>query len=658
MNILAELRGRFAAALSTLTADPGPFAEMVRPAQDARFGDFQANCAMPLARQLGKPPREVAQQIVERLDVTDLCTPPEVAGPGFINLKLRDDWLQSAANRTVGDERLGVVPAANPRRYVVDFSSPNVAKPMHVGHLRSTVIGDALCRVLRALGHTVISDNHVGDWGTQFGMILYGYKNFLDRAAYRRDAVAELARLYRLVNTLSEYHEARAALPQLEATLAARKQALSACEIRTDLDAKEHKKTLKKLRSDLTDAEEELASARKRIATVADDASLTSAADAHHDIARRARDETAKLHAGDEDNLRLWREFVPQCLAALENIYRRLDITFDLTLGESYYQPQLATVAENLRAAGLATDSDGALCVFVDGNDAPLIVRKSDGAFTYATTDLATIAYREHELRADAILYVVDARQSEHFELLFATARKWGYTQTEFKHVSFGTVMGDDGRPFKTRAGDTVGLESLLDEAVAAARRIVDENDDAKRDEHDQPAPELDDATRQAVAEIVGIGGIKYADLRHNRESDYIFSWEKMLAKTGDTATYMQYAYARICGIFRKGGVDRAALRQQTGAIRLTTPAERALALQLCRFPDALAAVADDYRPNQLTQYLFETANVLSTFYEQCPVLKADDEATRTSRLLLVDLTGQVIERGLSLLGIRVAEQM
>lgn len=658
MNILAELRARFADALSTLTGDPGPFAAMVRPAQDPKFGDFQANCAMPLAKQLGQPPRDIAQKIVDALNVADLCNDPEVAGPGFINLRLRDDWLETTVNRTVGDENLGVEPLANPRRYVVDFSSPNVAKPMHVGHLRSTVIGDSLCRILRALGHSVVSDNHIGDWGTQFGMIIYGYKQFLDSAAYQREPVAELARLYRLVNTLSEYHEAKNALPQLEDTLAARQAALAKGEAQSDLNAKQKKKQLKNLRSDLTAAEDELNSARKRIAAIEADADLKASADAHTNIARGARDETAKLHAGDDENLKLWNEFVPQCVAALESVYRRLDISFDLTLGESHYQPQLAEVVDKLQSSGLASESDGALCVFVEGNDAPLIVRKTDGAFTYGTTDLATIAYREQELKADAILYVVDARQSEHFDLLFATARKWGYADTEFKHVSFGTVMGEDGKPFKTRAGDSVGLESLLDEAVAAARRIVDENDDAKRDERDQPAPELDDAARQAVAEVVGLGGIKYADLRHNRESDYIFSWEKMLAKNGDTATYMQYAYARIGGIFRKGDVDRAALRTQADSIRLASPAERALALQLCRFPDALAAVAEDYRPNMLTQYLFETANVLSTFYEQCPVLKADDEATRTSRLLLVDLTGRIIEHGLSLLGIRAAEQM
>jgi len=658
MNILAELRARFADALSTLTPDSGPFAEMVRPAGDAKFGDFQANCAMPLAKQLGKPPRDVAQLIVGALKVDDLCVPPEVAGPGFINLKLRDDWLQSTVNAAADDERLGVSPLAQPRRYVVDFSSPNVAKPMHVGHLRSTVIGDALVKILRALGHSVVSDNHIGDWGTQFGMIIYGYKHFLDRAAYDNAPVAELARLYRLVNTLSEYHEALSEIPEIEDLLRVLPGKIAQTHADTSLPESQKKKELKNLSAELRAWEHGIAARRARIAAIEADPAMKAAADAHPDIARGARDETAKLHAGDAENLALWREFIPQCLAALDAVYQRLEISFDLTLGESYYQPQLAQVADDLKSRGFATDSNGALCIFIEGNNAPLIIRKTDGAFTYGTTDLATIAYRETELKADAILYVVDDRQSEHFELLFAAARKWGYTQTEFKHVSFGTVMGEDGRPFKTRAGDTVGLESLLAEAVAAARKIVDENDDAKRDDRDQPAPELDDAARQRVAEIVGIGGIKYADLRHNRESDYVFSWDKMLAKSGDTATYMQYAYARICGIFRRGGVDRAALRQHSHAIRLSAPAERALALQLCRFPDALAAVAEDYRPNQLTQYLFETANVLSTFYEQCPVLKADDEATRTSRLLLVDLTGRVIERGLSLLGIHVAEQM
>ena len=658
MNILAELRSRFAAALTDFADNPAPFAVMVRPSQDSRFGDYQANCAMPLAKQVGANPREVAQQIIDRLHVSDLCDPPEVAGPGFINLRLRSDWLEAAVNTAALDEQLGVKPPPTQRQYVVDFSGPNVAKPMHVGHLRSTVIGDALCRILRALGHHVVSDNHIGDWGTQFGMIIYGYKHFLNQTAYEQDPVGELARLYRRVNQLSDYVEARDQLPRLEQQAAERASALQAAEADASIPEKERKKTLKKLREAVADAQAAVQSAQSKVAAIESDPKLKADAAAHPNIARAARDETAKLHAGDPENTRLWQQFLPQCLAALQRVYDRLGIAFDLQLGESYYQPNLAAVVRDLEERGMAAESNGATCVFIAGNEAPFIVRKSDGAFTYATTDLATIRYREEELHADAILYVVDTRQAEHFNLLFATARRWGYAETEFQHVSFGTVMGEDGKPFKTRAGDTVGLESLLDEAVAKARRIVDENDDAKRDEQEQPAPELDAAERQGVAEIVGIGGIKYADLRHNRDSDYVFSWEKMLANTGDTATYMQYAYARICGIFRRGGESRDSLRAAGERIRLAESAERGLALQLCRFPEALAAVATEYRPNQLTQYLFETANTLSTFYEQCNVLKAPDAATRTSRLMLVDLTGRVIERGLSLLGIAVSERM
>jgi arginyl-tRNA synthetase len=334
-------------------------------------------------------------------------------------------------------------------------------------------------------------------------------------------------------------------------------------------------------------------------------------------------------------------------------VYVRLGIEFDLSLGESFYQPLLAAVVDDLLARGIATKSEGAICVFIEGNDAPFIIRKKDGAFTYATTDLATIKHRAEILHADEILYVVDARQSEHFNLLFSTARRWNYDRTVYRHVSFGTILGEDKRPFKTRSGDTVGLESLLDEAVARARSIVDENDNAKPD-----GPELDDAARTAVAEAVGIGGIKYADLRHNRESDYVFSWEKMLATNGDTATYMQYAYARVCGIFRKGNVDRQTLRNDESGICLGAPEERALALRLSRFPEALDSVVVEYRPNLLTQYLFETANCFTTFYDRCPVLKDVDAETRTSRLLLCDLTARTLAKGLELLGIQACDQM
>lgn len=658
MNALAELRSRFAKALAEFTPDPAPFAGMVKPTQDAKFGDFQANFAMPLAKQLGKNPRELAAELAGKLDVADLCQPLEVAGPGFINVRLKDDWLAEQTNRNITDTRLGVAAVATPKRIVIDYSAPNVAKPMHVGHLRSTVLGNALYRVAKFLGHHVLGDNHIGDWGTQFGMILFGYKNFLDRAAFDAAPVAELARLYRLVNQLSGYHEAKAEKPKAEARLAQLLSDLSAAEAIPPKDDKVAEKALKKRRSDVAEVREQIASLMKQIEVVESSPPLKELADAHPRIAELARLETAKLHAGDEENTRLWSQFVPQCLAAIQGIYDRLDIRFDMTCGESFYNPMLADVVAEFQAKGLASESDGAICVFIPGNAAPFIIRKRDGAFTYATSDLATIRYRVNELNADTMVYVVDTRQSEHFRLLFETAKLWGYGDRELVHVNFGTILGKDNKPYKTRSGDTVGLESLLDAAVAKARQIVDANDDAKKDEAGNPAPELNEAARAAVAETVGIGAIKYADLRHNRESDYVYDEDKMLATTGDTATYMQYAYARVAGIFRKGGIDREALRHGGGRIVFTHPSERALSLQLLRFNEALDNVLAEYRPNILTDYLFATANSFSTFYQECSVLREPDTAIRASRLLLCDLTARVIATGLDLLGIKTCEQM
>jgi arginyl-tRNA synthetase len=658
MNALAELRNRFAKVLSGMTPDPAPFAAMVKPTQDANFGDFQANCAMPLAKQRGTNPRALATEIVQQLNVADLCQTPEVAGPGFINIRLRDEWLTEQINRNVGDERLGVSAAVNPKRIVIDYSAPNVAKPMHVGHLRSTVIGNALYRVAKFLGHHVQGDNHIGDWGTQFGMILFGYKNFLDRVAFETSPVTELARQYRLVNQLSSYHEAKAELPKAETRDAQLRSELSAAEADKPANDKNAEKALKKQRADLAEIREQIASLKRQIESIESSPSLKTLADAHPRIAELARLETAKLHAGDDENLRLWNQFVPQCLAAIQGIYDRLDIRFDMTCGESFYNPMLADVVAEFQAKGLASESDGAICVFIPGNAAPFIIRKRDGAFTYATSDLATIRYRVNELHADTMLYVVDTRQSEHFRLLFETAKLWGYGDRELVHVNFGTILGKDNKPYKTRSGDTVGLESLLEAAVVKARQIVDANDDAKKDEAGTPAPELNDAARAAVAETVGIGAIKYADLRHNRESDYVYDEDKMLATTGDTATYMQYAFARVAGIFRKGGINREALRRGGGSIRFTHPSERALSLQLLRFGETLDGVMAEYRPNILTDYLFATANCFSTFYQECSVLREADEATRTSRLLLCDLTARVISTGLDLLGIKTCEQL
>lgn len=657
MNVLQEIRSRFAAALSGLCSDPAPLVAMVKVAQNARFGEYQANCAMPLANQLGAKSRDVAAQIVERLDLADLCEPPEIAGPGFINLKLKPEFLLEHTNRLVGDERLGVARPAGPRRVVIDYSSVNVAKPMHVGHLRSTVIGDALYRIFKFLGHETTGDNHIGDWGTQFGMVIYGYKHFLDRAAYERSAVAELARLYRLVNQLSEYHEALAELRGLQQALADKKSERAGLEAgAAPGDKKEQearKKQLKRLFAEVDELSGSLASAVGKIAAVEESPSLKALAQSHPRIAALAREETAKLHSGDAANLALWKQFMPECLAAIGAIYARLGVQFDLTLGESHYQPYLAEVVESLLSKGIARISEGAVCVFIPGIDAPFIVRKSDGAFTYATTDLATIRYRVEKLGAQSMLYVVDARQSDHFKLLFETARRWGYDRIDFRHISFGTILDENKQPYKTRSGDNVGLESLLDESIVQARKIVDTNDDAK-----PGGAELDAAARARIAEAVGIGAIKYADLCQNRESDYVFSWEKMLATNGDTATYMQYAYARVCGIFRKGNVDRAALQKTAGQVLIATPAERALALVLARFSETLDQAAAECRPNFLTQYLFETANSFSTFFEECPVLKAESDALRTSRLLLADLTARVIATGLDLLGIRTIEQM
>ncbi|MDB5340089.1 MAG: argS [Planctomycetaceae bacterium] len=653
MNIQAELRRRFAPVLATYINEPAKYLEMIRPVQDAKFGDYQANFVMPLNGQLKRKPHELANEIIGKLDLADMCETPTVAGPGFINLKLREDWLEAETNRIAADPREGVEPVEKSKTYVVDFSGPNVAKPMHVGHLRSTVIGDSICKILKFVGHTVLSDNHIGDWGTQFGMIIYGYKHFLNQAAFQEDAVQELARLYRLVHRLSDYYDQRALQPKLDKALAAKLEEIDAAASLPG-DDKQKQKRQKKLVEELETIREQIGSSRKKLISVETDPALNHYAMQHPEISVKARLETAKLHGGDPENQRLWNEFVPACLNAIQGVYDRLHITFDYALGESFYQPMLADVVADLQAKGLAKESEGAMCVFIPGTEAPFIVRKSDGAFTYATTDLATIKYRREQLHADGMLYVVDTRQGDHFKLLFETAKLWGYTDIEFKHVNFGTVCGPDGKPYKTREGDIVGLESLLNEAVAEALKVIESEELSKSEDRAR----LDPATQQKIAEVVGIGGIKYADLKHSRESDYEYSLQKMLAKNGDTATYMQYAYARVCGILRKGDIERETLRAQTGSIRLGHPKERTLAVQLNQFTEVLYAAATDCRPSYLTDYLFKTANAFSSFYDECAVLKAETPELRTSRLQLADLTARVLGRGLELLGIQTIEQM
>jgi arginyl-tRNA synthetase len=481
-----------------------------------------------------------------------------------------------------------------------------VAKPLHVGHLRSTIIGDALARILEFLGHRVITDNHLGDWGTQFGMLIYGYRNFLDKEAYERDPVRELARVYVAV-----------------------RNAIKAA-------------------GGGTDDEEE----------------------AVNPVAEACRQETAKLHAGDPANRALWEEFMPHAMAEIRAIYRRLGIRpFNFEHGESYYNPMLAAVVRYQLDKGLAGLSQGAVVIpNANGNipttpeelqkeDPPGIILKRDGAYTYYTSDLATIKYRVDHYHPDAMLYVVGVPQSLHFKTLFAQARRWGYDRVELEHIKFGSVKGEDGKVLSTRAGGAVELGGLIDRAVELGLQKYQESHE-ERKAHGHDVPELTDAVKQDIAETIGVGAFKYADLGQNRTSDYVFSYDKMLATEGNTATYMQYAYARCRAIFRKGGVDEVRFRTSPPAAVISHPAERALALQLLRFPEAVENAAADYLPHLITAYLWDLAKAASIFYEKCHVLQAETPELRDSRLLLVDLVGRVIRQALDLLGIRTVERM
>jgi arginyl-tRNA synthetase len=591
MNLLHFLQQQFHAALKDLAADPAHYLAMVKPAQDARHGDYQANCAMALAKELGRKPREIAEEMVRRLPTGNWLAPAEIAGPGFINLRLQPEWLAQQLPVISRDERLGVAKASARRTLIIDFSSPNVAKPMHVGHLRSTIIGDSLARLFRFLGHQVITDNHLGDWGTQFGMLLYGYKHFRNEEALKSDPVREMARLYIHVRGLMEA---------------------------TDDDAPEN---------------------------------LTNP------VAEAVRQETAKLHAGDPENVRLWKMFMPWCLEEIDRIYRRLDVHIDHTHGESFYNPMLPEVVRSLLERGIAQESEGAVAIFLRENEPPALIRKKDGAFTYTTSDLATIRYRVETWHPDAMLYVVDFRQALHFKNLFEAARRWSYDKVKLEHISFGSVLGADRRPIKTREGGAVELGELLDEAVARGRQVYEQTR-SERAARGEDVPELSVEERQHIAEVVGLGAVKYADLSQNRTSDYVFSWDKMLAMDGNTATYMQYAYARVRSIFRKSGEKEEHFRSDPPEVSLDTPAERALALQLLRLSESLEAAAIDYKPNLISAYLWDLAKAYSNFYDSCPVLKAESAAIRQSRLLLCDLTARRIQKGLELLGIQTIERM
>jgi arginyl-tRNA synthetase len=553
-----------------LTAAKLPNTGELTPASDARFGDYQTNAALLLGKQRGENPRKVAEEILGQVDVGDLCEPPTVAGAGFINFTLRAEAVAKKAAELLQDERLGVTKTTSPRRIVIDFGSPNVAKPMHVGHIRSTVLGDALARIAQFLGHEVIRDNHIGDWGTQFGMVIYGWKNLLDRESLKRDPIAELVRIYKETNERSTKNPS---------------------------------------------------------------------------VREACRQELVKMQSGDTENLSIWKQCVDLSMGDFERAYELLDIHYDIQRGESFYNDRLPGVVERLLKSGIAEISEGAVCVFFrdipELADKPCIIRKRDGGYNYATTDVATVDYRINDLKADTIWIVTGAPQILHFKQIFEIARREGY-KADFRHITHGSILGQDRKLMKTRSGENVPLRDLLDEACARARKIVEEKN-----------PGLSDAEKIDIAQKIGIGAIKYADLSQYRMTDYVFSWDKMLSLQGNTAPYLQNAYVRIRSIFRKAGETQTKI----GQLVLAEAAEINLAKRLCQFAEVVPQVLNDFRPNILANYLFELANSFHTFYEACPVLKSEEPA-RGSRLALCDLTGRVLQRGLDLLGIKVPEKM
>jgi arginyl-tRNA synthetase len=606
-----QIEFRLQQAVRAVLPDADVAAVLVRPCPDPKFGDYQSNALMSLAKARKSNPRQLATKVLAELDVSEWCEKVEIAGAGFLNFQLKPAVLAQTLEAAARGEHLffekcggnasspsgAATRASRPRTVVIDFSSPNVAKPMHVGHIRSTILGDCLARTLRLLGHRVITDNHIGDWGTQFGMLIVGWKRELNSAALKTDAIGEMERLYKKISA----------------------------------ECRENPATLE-----------------------------------------AARQELVELQNGDAENLQIWREMIALSQKQFDEIYSRLGVKFDATLGESFYNDKVQQVYEELFARGIAVESEGALVVFQKDSGKPnienqvFIIRKRDGAANYASTDLATILYRTEKLaeefykvpniRVDVVLYVVDSRQRDHIDHLNATMHKW-FTATsrnppQVKLIDFGTVLGEDNKPLKTRSGENVKLRDLLDEAEERAFKIVSEKN-----------PALPEDQRHEIARVIGIGAVKYADLSPNRTSDYIFSWDKMLALQGNTAPYLQYAYARIQSIFRRADVELA-LRAEGSArsadatrFALSAPEEITLAKHLLNFGLTLEAVAEEYRPNFLCNYLYELAGKFTAFYENCPVLKADD-ATRASRLALCDLTARVLKQGLAVLGIETVEQM
>ncbi|MGD0251071.1 MAG: arginine--tRNA ligase [Verrucomicrobiota bacterium] len=609
-----ELRLQQAVRAVLPDADPGSL--LVRPCPDLKFGDYQSNALMSLAKARKLNPRQLATDVLARLDVGGLCEKVEIAGAGFLNFRLKISALAQTLEAAARGEHLFFDKAAQSHTVVIDFSSPNVAKPMHVGHIRSTILGDSLARTLRLLGHRVISDNHIGDWGTQFGYILVVWKDFLRNAptALNRyldsDPIGTMGTFYqygRVAGQINDYE---------------------------DLEGSDWVRST-------PDEQDKL-----------------------------ARAELLKLQSGDPETLAIWHQMIELSQKQFDEIYARLGVKFDQTLGESFYNPRLKPLVDELLSKGIARESEGAIAIFFDDNpqlkEHPALVRKSDGGFNYTTTDLATLAYRLETWHPDEIIYVTDGRQQLHFQQVFAAFRRWrergspepqrlgnagsaaaGDSRAPVKlaHVWFGSILGEDGKPFKTRSGETVKLADLLNEAEERAFKIVSEKN-----------PVLPEAQRRDIARVVGIGAVKYADLLPNRQSDYIFSWDKMLALNGNTAPYLQYAYTRIKSLFRKA-METSNIEHRTSNIELTKAKEIALAKHLLNFGLTLEAVAEEFRPNFLCNFLYELAGKFTAFYENCPVLKADD-ATRASRLALCDLTARVLKQGLEVLGFETVEQM
>jgi arginyl-tRNA synthetase len=595
----------------------------VRPCPDPKFGDYQCSALMSLAKAQKKNPRQLAADFIDslRLSVTtaDLFD-VEIAGAGFLNFRLKSAALTQTLEAAARGEHLFFENSAHPKTVVFDFSSPNVAKPMHVGHIRSTTLGDCLARTSRLLGHNVITDNHIGDWGTQFGMLILGWRAellFGNDPSKLKDPVSELERIYKIITAAGKGDP--------EALLYLQKR------WKKDLD---------------------------------EDVRIIPKKGDENVVLERARQNLVKLQNGDRGNLHIWRQMLDLSQKQFDEIYSRLGVKFDFWYGESFYNDRLKPLVDDLLAKKIARESEGAVGVFSDGSTPPkedvflvhrdgewvpdpALIRKSDGGFNYMTTDLATIDFRLKTWSPDEIVYVVDDRQSSHFKKLFATFARWqpeAAKKVKMVHVGFGKILGEDGKPFKTRSGDTVKLGELLDEAEERAFKIVSEKN-----------PDLTEAQRHEIGRVIGLSAVKYADLLPNRQSDYVFSWDKMLALNGNTAPYLQYAYARIRSIFRKAGDQKPG--SQNLQLALSAPEEISLAKHLLNFGLTLQAVGEEFRPNFLCNFLFELAGKFTAFYENCPILKAD-EATRQSRLILCDLTARVLKQGLEVLGIEVVEQM